>query len=46
MFWKFLPSLAGPELQPIDPFFWLKVLLKTKSKSSSTEPLIDFLARL
>jgi len=28
---------------PIDPFYWLKVLLKTRSKSTSMEPLIDLL---
>jgi len=46
MFWKFSPPLAGPGPQPIDPFFWLKVLLKTRSKSASIEPLIDLLAYL
>jgi len=42
MFW----ILAGPGPQPIDPFFWLKVLLKTRSKSASIEPLIDLLAHV
>jgi len=44
MFWKFSPPLAGPGLQPIDPFYWLKILLKTRTKSTSIEPLIDLLA--
>ena len=43
MFWKFWPPLAGPGPQPIDPFFWLKVLLKTRLKSASIEPWIDLL---
>ena len=46
MFWKSWPPLAGPGLQPIDPFFWCKVLLKTRWKSASIEPLIDLLAYL
>jgi len=46
MFWKFWSPLAGPGPQPIDPFYWLKVLLKTRSKSVSIEPLIDLLAYL
>jgi len=29
-----------------NPFYWLKVLLKTRSKSASIEPLIDLLAYL
>ena len=41
-----LEFLAGPGPRPIDPFFWLKVLLKTRSKSASIEPLIDLLAHL
>jgi len=39
-----LEILANPEPQPINPFCWLKVLLKTRSKSASIEPLIDLLA--
>ena len=35
MFWKFWLPLAGPGPPAIDPFFWLKVLLKTRSKSAS-----------
>ena len=46
IFWKSRPPLAGPGPQPIDPLFWLKVLLKTRSKSASIEPWIDFLAYL
>ena len=46
MFWKFWPPLTGPEPQPIDPFFWLKLWLKTRSKSASIEPWIDLLAYL
>ena len=46
MFGKFWPPLASPGLQLIDPFCWLKVLLKTRSKSASIEPLIDLLAYL
>ena len=46
MFWKFWSPLAGPGPQPIDPFYWLKVLLKTRSKSVSIEPFIDLLAYL
>jgi len=41
-----LEILAGPGPQPIDPLVWLKVLLKTRSKSASIEPWIDFLAYL
>jgi len=44
MFWKFWSPLAGPGPQPIDPFYWLKVLLKIRSKSTSIE--IDLLAYL
>ena len=40
------PLLAGPGPQPIDPLFWLKVLLETRSKSASVEPWIEFLAYL
>jgi len=36
----------GPGPQRIDPFYWLKVLLKTRSKSASIEPLVDLLAYL
>jgi len=32
--------------QPWAPTYWLKVLLKTRSKSASIEPLIDLLAYL
>jgi len=39
-----LEILAGPGPQPIDPLFWLRVLLKTRSKSASVETLIDLLA--
>jgi len=46
MFWKSRPPLAGPGPQPIDPFYWLKVLLKTRWKSASIEPLSDLLAHL
>jgi len=46
MFWKLWPPLAGPGPQTIDPLFWLKVLLKTRSKSASIEPWIDLLAYL
>jgi len=46
MFRKFWTHLAGPGPQPIDPFYWLKALLKTRSKSASIEPLIDLLAYL
>ena len=46
VFWKFWPPLAGPGPQSIDPFYWLKVLLKTRSTSASIEPLIDLLAYL
>jgi len=46
MFWKFWPPLASPGPQPIDPLFWLKVLLKTRSKSASIDPWIDLLAYL
>jgi len=46
MFWKFCSPLAGPGPQPIDPFYWLKVLLKTMSNSASIEPLIDLLEYL
>ena len=41
-----LEILASPGPQPIAPFFWLKVSLKTRSKSASVEPLIDLLAYL
>jgi len=41
-----LEILAGPGPQPIDPLFWLKVLLKTRSKSASIEPWIDLIAYL
>jgi len=41
MFWKFWSPLAGPGPQPIDPFYWLKVLLKTRSTSASIEPVAD-----
>jgi len=43
---RILESVAGPGPQPIDPFFWLKVLMKTRSKSTSIEPLIDLPAYL
>jgi len=43
---EILATLAGPEPQPIDPLFWLKILLKTRSKSASIEPWIDLLAYL
>jgi len=43
MFWKFWSPLAGPGPQPIDLFYWLKVLLETRSKSASIEPLTDLL---
>jgi len=46
MFLKFWSPLAGPGRQPIDPFYWPKVLLKTRSKSTSIEPWIDLLAYL
>ena len=46
MFWKFWSHLASPGPQPIDPFYWFNVLLKTRSKSASIEPLIDLLAFL
>ena len=46
MFWKFWPLLACPRPQPIAPLFWLKVLLKTRSKCVSAEPWIDLLAYL
>ena len=46
IFWKFWPPLAGLGPQPIDPLFWLKVLLKTRSKSASIEPWIDLLVHL
>jgi len=46
MFWKFWPPLAGPEPKRIDPLFWLKVLLKTRSKSASKKLWIDLLAYL
>jgi len=36
-----LEILASPGPQPIDSFYWLKVLLKTKSKSAAIGPLID-----
>jgi len=36
-----LEILAGPGPQPFNPLFWLKVLLKTRSKSASIEPWID-----
>jgi len=38
--------LAGPGPQPIDRFYWLKVLLKTRSKSASIQPLIDLIRYL
>jgi len=41
-----LEILAGPGPQLIDPFFWLKVVLKTRPPSASIEPLIDLLAYL
>jgi len=41
-----LEILAGSGPQPIDPLFWIKVLLKTRSKSVSIEPWIDLLAYL
>jgi len=40
-FWSHLPG-SGP--QRIDPFYWGKVLLKTRSKSASAQSLIDLLA--
>jgi len=40
-----VPS-AGPGPQHIDPFLWLKDLLKTRLKSASIEPLIYLLAHL
>ena len=46
MFWKSKPRLAGPGPQPIDPFFWLKILLKTRWKSASIKPFTDLLANL
>ena len=46
VFLLFQPPLAGPGPQPIGPFFWLKILLETKPKSASLEPLNDFLAEL
>ena len=46
MFWKFRSPLAGPGPQPIDRFYWLKVLLKTRSKSASIQPLIDLIRYL
>jgi len=44
VFTLFWPSLPGPGRRPNGPFVGLKVLLKTKSKFASIEPLIDFLA--
>jgi len=46
MFWKFWSPLAGPGPQPINPFYCLKVLLKTRSKSASIESLIVLLIYL
>jgi len=46
MFWKSRSYLAGPGPQPIDPFVWLKVVLKARWKSASVEPLIDLLGHL
>ena len=46
MFWKSRPSLVCPGPQPIGPFFWLKVLLKTTWQSASIETLVDLLAQL
>ena len=46
MFWKFWSPLAGSGRQRIDPFYLLKLLLKTRSKSASIEPLTDLLAHL
>jgi len=43
---EFWSLLASPGPQPIDQLFWLKVLLKTRSKSTSIEPWIDLLAYL
>jgi len=40
----FWPPLPGPGPQPIGPLFWLKIVLETRPKSASLEPLNDFLA--
>ena len=44
VFALFWPSLPDPGRRPNGPLFGLKVQLKTRSKSASIEPLIDFLA--
>jgi len=41
---EILATFDRPWAQPIDPLFWLKVLLKTRSKSTAIEPWIDLLA--
>ena len=46
VFWLFWPPLPGPGLQPIRPLVWLKIVLETRPKSASLEPLNDFLAYL
>jgi len=38
---KFLATFSWPWAPTHWPIFWLKVLLKTRSKSASLEPLID-----
>jgi len=43
---EILVTFDRPWPQPIDPFYWIKVLLETRSKSASIEPLIDLLAYL
>jgi len=43
---EILVTFVWPCPQPIDPFYWLKLLLKTRSKSASIEPLNDLLAYL
>jgi len=43
---EILATFGGLWAPTINPLFWLKVLLKTRSKSASIEPWIDLLTYL